>query len=63
MCLLTVVQGVMFYLVCERQGAVDVQTIITLQLQQGIAQEFLLTHRGRQREREKERDEGGRLDR
>lgn len=40
------------YLVGERQSAVDVQAVITLQLQQRIAQKFLLRDEA---ERERER--------
>lgn len=39
------------YLVSERQSAIDVQTVVTLQLQQRIAQKFLWREREKKRER------------
>lgn len=50
------VQGLSLYLVSERQSAVDVQTVVTLQLQQRITQKFLLRQES---ERQRHGAEGG----
>lgn len=36
------------YLVSERESAVDVQTVVTLKFQQGVAQKFLIRQKNRQ---------------
>ena len=47
------------YLVGEGQSAVDVQTVIALQLKKRVAQEFLPGPKERERERGGNRDRGG----